>query len=238
MLSILVDGARELGIDLSKDQLKLFQRYYEVLADWSERVSLTTVRDEEGVQRRHFLESAALIPILEQEGLPLDDRSLVDVGSGTGVPGIPLKILVPGLRVTVVEAKQRKADFLRTLLLELGLTDVTVVNARAEQAGRDERHREQYDYAVAKALAPIRSLAELTLPLVHMGGVVIAPKGREAEAEIKDAQVALEMLKGSLRLVEAIPLTKPAQYVVLIDKELPTPLRFPRRPGVPAKRPL
>src|SRR3972149_4047159 len=149
MLPILADGARELGIELTQEQLEQFQRYYEVLVDWAERVSLTAVKDEEGVQRRHFLESAALIPILAQEGLSLDGRALIDVGSGTGVPGIPLKILAPSLRVTVVEAKQRKADFLRALLLELGLTDVTVINRRAEEAARDLRQREQYDFAVA-----------------------------------------------------------------------------------------
>ena len=238
MLPILADGARELGIELTQEQLEQFQRYHEVLVDWAERVSLTAVKDEEGVQRRHFLESAALIPILAQEGLSLDGRALIDVGSGTGVPGIPLKILVPSLRVTVVEAKQRKADFLRALLLELGLTDVTVINRRAEEAARDLRQREQYDFAVAKALAPLRTLLELTLPFLRMGGVVLAPKGKEAERETKEARVALEMLKGSIRLIEALPLSDPPQQVVLVDKDLPTPLRFPRRPGVPAKRPL
>jgi 16S rRNA (guanine527-N7)-methyltransferase len=168
----------------------------------------------------------------------LDDRALIDVGSGTGVPGIPLKILVPSLRVTVVEAKQRKVEFLQSLLDELDLTDVAVLHRRAEESARDPRHREQYDFAVAKALAPLRTLLELTLPFVHMGGVVIAPKGKEAEREVKEAHVAMETLKGSLRLVEPLPLSEPAQQVVLVDKDLPTPQRFPRRPGVPAKRPL
>lgn len=238
MLAILADGARELGIDLSTEQLERFKRYYEVLTDWAQRVSLTTVRDAEGIQRRHFLESAALIPILEGEDLSLDDKALVDVGSGTGVPGIPLKILVPSLRLTVVEAKHRKVEFLQALLEELDLTDVTVLSRRAEEVARDPSHREQYDFAVAKALAPLRTLAELTLPFVHMGGVVLAPKGREAQDEVKEARIALETLKGSIRLVEALPLTEPPQQVILIDKELPIPPRFPRRPGVPAKRPL
>lgn len=238
MLGILADGARELGIDLSQEQLERFKRYYDVLTDWAQRVSLTTVRDKEGIQRRHFLESAALIPILEGEDLSLADKSLVDVGSGTGVPGIPLKILVPSLRLTVVEAKHRKVEFLEALLEELGLTDVTVLSRRAEEVARDPSHREQYDFAVAKALAPLRTLAELTLPFVHMGGVVLAPKGREAQDEVKEARMALETLKGTIRLVEALPLTEPPQQVILIDKELPTPPRFPRRPGVPAKRPL
>ena len=238
MLPILADGARELGIDLSQEQLERFQRYYEVLTDWGERVSLTAVHDEEGVQRRHFLESAALIPVLKQEGLSLDGRALIDVGSGAGIPGIPLKILEPTLRVTVVEAKQRKAEFLYALLEELDLNDVTVISRRAEEVARHPHHREQYDFAVAKALAPLRTLLELTLPFLRMGGVVIAPKGKEAERETKEARIALEMLKGALRLIEPLPLSDPPQQVVLVDKDLPTPHRFPRRPGVPAKRPL
>lgn len=238
MMEILADGARELGLDLSEAQLQQFQRYYEVLTDWAQRVSLTAVRDSEGIQRRHFLESAAILPVLEQEGLSLEDKSLVDVGSGTGVPGIPLKILVPSLTLTVVEAKHRKVEFLEALLSELDLSDVTVMPRRAEESGRDPRHRDQYDFAVAKALAPLRTLVELTLPFLRMGGVVIAPKGKETEAEVKDARIALEMLKGALRAVEPLPLSEPQQHVILVDKELPTPLRFPRRPGVPAKRPL
>jgi 16S rRNA (guanine527-N7)-methyltransferase len=238
MLSILADGARDLGVDLSAHQLDQFQSYYDVLTDWAQRVSLTTVRDEEGIQRRHFLESIALIPVLAEEGLSLRDRSLIDVGSGAGIPGIPLKIIEPSLRLTLVEAKQRKAEFLEALLPQLGFDDVTVLTRRAEEAGRDPNQREQYDFAVAKALAPLRTLLELTLPFVQMGGVVIAPKGKEAEREAKEARDALETLNGALRIVAGLPLTEQGQSVILVDKPLPTPQRFPRRPGIPAKRPL
>ena len=238
MLSILAEGARELNVDISDEQLERFQRYMEVLQDWAERVSLTTVKDDEGIQRRHFLESAALVAILNEHGLSLKDRSVIDVGSGTGVPGVPLKILEPSIKLTLVEAKQRKAEYLEALLPELGFDDVTIVTRRAEEAGHNPAYREQFDYAVAKALAPLRTLVELTLPFLHMGGIVLAPKGKDADDEVKDAGVALETLKGSIRAVEVIPLAEPAQKVILVDKDLPTPPRFPRRPGMPAKRPL
>jgi len=238
MLPILADGARELGLDLSQEQLDRFQRFYEVLTDWAERVSLTAVKDEEGVQRRHFLESAALVAVLNDHGISLKDKSLIDVGSGSGIPGVPLKIIEPTLQLTLVEAKQRKSEFLNALLPELGLEDVTVVTRRAEEAAHNPQYREQYDFAVAKALAPLRTLLELTLPFVRMGGLVLAPKGSEADAEAKDAAIALETLKGSIRAIEAIPLAEPPQKVILIDKDLPVPQRFPRRPGMPAKRPL
>ena len=238
MLPILAEGASELGIELSQVQLERFQHFSEVLQDWAERVSLTGVRDDEGIQRRHFLESAALVALLHQEGLTLRDRSLIDVGSGSGIPGIPLKIIEPSLQLTLVEAKQRKSEFLLAVLPEIGLSDVTVITRRAEEAGHDPRHREQYDFAVAKALAPLRTLAELTLPLVRMGGLVLAPKGKGAENEVKEARTALETLKGTVRSIEPLPLSSPPQTVIIIDKELPTPQRFPRRPGIPAKRPL
>lgn len=238
MLPILEEGARELGVELSQVQLERFETFSEVMRDWAERVSLTGVRDEEGIQHRHFVESVALVSLMEQEGLTLRERSLIDVGSGSGVPGIPLKIIEPSLRLTLVEAKQRKSEFLLALLPELGMTDVLVITRRAEETAHDPRHRDQYDFAVAKALAPLRTLVELTLPFVRMGGVVLAPKGRDVENEVSEARTALETLKGSVRSVEPIPLAISPQTLVMVDKELPTPQRFPRRPGLPAKRPL
>jgi 16S rRNA (guanine527-N7)-methyltransferase len=238
MLSLLADGLHDLGLEAGRQQLDRFETYYNILTDWSERVSLTAIRDAAGVQRRHFLESAALIPLLEQHGRHLRDGSLIDVGSGAGVPGVPLKILEPRLRLTLLEATGRKAEFLRALLSALGLSDVAVVPLRAEEAARDPAHREQYDFAAAKALAPLRTLVELTLPFVRVGGLVLAPKGGEAEREAAEAEVALETLKGAVRAIEPLPLAEPPQKVILVDKELPTPERYPRRPGMPAKRPL
>jgi 16S rRNA (guanine527-N7)-methyltransferase len=238
MLTLLAEGAEELGLDLSSEQLDRFQIYYDVLTDWAERVSLTAVKDEEGIQKRHFLESAALVPVLADEGLSLTDKSLIDIGSGAGIPGIPLKIIEPTLKLTIVEAKQRKAEFLGALLKELEFDDVTVIPRRSEETAHNAIHREQYTYAAAKALAPLNTLLELTLPFLVMGGVVIAPKGKETDKEVEEAAVALETLKGSIRAVVPVPLADKKQKVVLVDKDLPTPARFPRRPGMPAKRPL
>ncbi len=237
-LPILAEGAREMGIELSQEQLGQFHRFYEVLMEWAQKVSLTAVKDAEGVQRRHFLESAAIIAVLREEGLSLEGASLIDVGSGAGIPGVPLRIIEPSLSLTLVEAKAKKSAFLNEVLPQIGLDDVTVIARRAEETAHVPRHRERYDFAVAKALAPLRTLVELTLPFVRMGGIVIAPKGKETENEVREAKTALEMLKGSVRLVEELPLSEPRQHVILIDKDLPIPPRFPRRPGMPAKRPL
>ncbi len=235
---LVTEGAKQLGIDLSEQQLDRFARYMELLLEWSQRVSLTAVKDADGIQRRHFLESIALVRVLLDHGTSLEGRSLIDIGSGAGVPGIPLKIVEPSLQIALVEATRRKSEFLEAVVADLDLTGVEIVTKRAEEAGHDSRYRSAFDFATAKALAPLRTLAELTLPFVRMGGLVVAPKGKEAEGEVKDAQTALETLKGGVRAVELIPLAQPEQYVVLIDKELPTPAQFPRRPGMPAKRPL
>lgn len=237
-VDLLAAGTGQLGLQLSTQQLERFERYMELLVDWSQRVSLTAVKDEEGIQRRHFLESAALVRVLRGHGISLEDSSLIDVGSGAGLPGIPLKIVEPSIRLTLVEAKQRKSAFLKAAVSELDLHDVEIITTRAEDAGHDEQYREAFDFAVAKALAPLRTLVELTLPFVRIGGIVIAPKGKEAETEVNAAQTALETLNGTVRSIDPIPLAQPQQYVVLIDKELPTPDGFPRRPGMPAKRPL
>jgi 16S rRNA (guanine527-N7)-methyltransferase len=235
---ILADGAEELGIALNEAQLQQFARYMSLLMDWSQRVSLTAVKDEEGIQRRHFLESAALVKILRDHGVSLQDKMLIDIGSGAGIPGIPLRIIEPTLSLTLVEAKQRKAAFLETLLAELGLADVEVVTKRAEEVAHDLSYRETYDFVTAKALAALRTLGELTLPFARLGGVVVAPKGKEAAGEVKEAQRALTALNASVTTVERIPLAQADQFVVLLTKDLPTPDRFPRRPGMPAKRPL
>jgi 16S rRNA (guanine527-N7)-methyltransferase len=176
--------------------------------------------------------------VLESVGFPIRERSIIDLGTGAGIPGIPLKIIEPSLKLTLVEAKARKAEFLQALLPALGMSDVLVISRRSEEVARDPRHREQYDLCAAKALAPLNTLVELTLPFLRMGGIAVCPKGRGVENELQEARVALEVLHGTVRTLEPIPLAEPTQQVLLIDKELPTPPRFPRRPGVPAKRPL
>jgi 16S rRNA (guanine527-N7)-methyltransferase len=162
------------------------------------------------------------------------------VGSGAGFPGLPLKIACPDLRLTLLEATGKKAEFLTEVVNRLGLTDVTVLNARAEQAGHDPAHRAAYDLAVARALAAMPVLAELTLPFVRPGGLVIAQKGEDPAAEVEAAQAAFHRLGGRLRRV--LPVSLPglaaARHLVVVEKVAATPDRYPRRPGMPAKRPL
>lgn len=241
----LADGARRLGVPLSDDQLGAFQAYYETLIAWNRRVNLTRITDYEEVQTKHFLDSLSCLPAIRRAGAKapgIRDAGLqiIDVGSGAGFPGLALKIAMPVLRLALLEATGKKTEFLRFLIERLGLSDVTVINARAEEAGQDPGHREQYDLALARALAGMPTLAELTLPLVRVGGVVIAQKGEDPGAEVETAHIAIATLGGQVQEITPVlvPGLEGARHLVVLEKVSSTPAKYPRRPGIPAKRPL
>lgn len=242
MLSILVRGARQLGVELGTRQLDLFERYYRLLNEASPRVSLTTVTGYEAVQQRHFLESLALLPALREADLLLPGRRerVLDLGAGAGLPGLPLKIAVPGLSLTLLEATGRKAAFLREAVGELALEQVEVLTGRAEDLARQAERREAYDLVVARAVAPLPTLLELALPFVRIGGALAAPKGSGAPQEVSRSERALGLLGGRLVSVArlAVPGAEHPPRLVLVRKVAPTPETYPRRSGIPAKRPL
>src|SRR5581483_8622234 len=199
--------------------------------DWNARLNLTAIVDAEGIVTRHFLDS--LRCALSWGEAP---GSLIDIGSGAGFPGLPLKILRPALRLTLVESVGKKATFLRHLVERLGLGDVEVLVARAEAAGREPARREQYDIAVARAVAELRVLAEYCLPLCRIGGRFLAPKGAQIDAEVAAAQPASAGLGGRIVAIEPVELpgVEPRSLVV-IEKVAPTPAEYPRAIGVPSK---
>lgn len=242
MLSILVRGARQLGIELGAHQLDLFERYYRLLKAASLHVSLTAVTGYEAVQQRHFLESLALLPALREVDLlaPGGRERVLDLGAGAGLPGLPLKIAVPGLSLTLLEATGRKAAFLREAVGELALEQVEVLTGRAEDLARQAERREAYDLVVARAVAALPTLLELALPFVRIGGALAAPKGSGAPQEVSQSERALGLLGGSLLSVAplAVPGAKHPPRLVLVRKVAPTPETYPRRSGIPAKRPL
>lgn len=237
--SLLSVEAGRLGLTLAEAQLDLFWRYYQELQAWNERLNLTTIVEWEAVQIQHFLDSLSAALVLPDTAHS-PPYAMVDVGSGGGFPGVPLKILLPHARLTLVESVAKKAAFLRHLAQTLDLADVEVLAVRAEEAGRDPRHREVYDLALARAVAPLRVLAEYTLPLLHLGGLLVAHKGREAAEEVAAAQAACTVLGGEVREVRPVmlPGMEGPRHLVVVEKVRPTPERYPRRPGMPAKRPL
>ena len=234
----LVDGAQQLlGLTLTQRQRQAFHLYQNELVSWNTRFNLTAITDTEGVQIRHFLDSLSCLLAV---GDVRPGQSLIDVGTGAGFPGIPLKIVYPALRLTLVEATGKKTDFLQHMVKLLELRDVAVIHARAEQVGHDPLHRETYDWVTARAVAAMPTLVEYLLPLCRLGGHCLAQKGEGAAAEVTSAEPAVLLLGG--RLSRLVPVELPGlaetRHLVLIEKVARTPDKYPRPPGRPAKRPL
>ena len=252
-MDLLQIQAPQFGIELSPSQLRAFEVYYHELSDWNARFNLTTITSYEDVQRKHFLDSLLCLTAFPQEfqagansdsQMPAYGKSLVlrcaDVGSGAGFPGIPLKILLPGIQLSLIEATAKKAAFLEHMICVLGLSGVEVVCSRAETVGHDRSHREQCDVVLARAVARLSVLAEYCLPLLRVGGCWIAQKGDGIEDELLEMSDALRALGGELKEVKPYSLSDIAgsRYLVLVLKVAPTPSRYPRRVGIPTKRPL
>ena len=238
-MNVLIAGARELGIALAGCHLTAFETCYRELVAWNERFNLTAITDWEGVLVRHFLDSLSCLKALPRMELAAGAR-VIDVGTGAGFPGLALKIVCPGMRLTLLEATGKKVTFLEHVVGVLGLEKVEVIHGRAEELGRDPAHREQYDWALARAVAEMPALAEYLLPLVRVGGAALAQKGEGAAAEVHRANAAIVTLGGRVRQLTPVELRGLAEtrYLVVADKVVATPAKYPRRPGVPQKRPL
>lgn len=256
-LRLLQTGSVELGIGLTRRQLSAFSLYLNELLKWNQRANLTAITTPDGIQTKHFLDSLTCLlgfPSVEPgEGgaTPLSNvlerlnggsgLSCLDVGTGPGFPGLPLKIVLPGMRLTLVESVGKKTAFVSSLVEQLGLDGVEVLTSRGEDLARDPRYRERYDVVVVRALARMATLAELTLPFCRLGGRVVAPKkGEQMVGEIEEGRHAVELLGG--RYTEPVPvrlsLLDGDRILVVVEKVAPTPGGYPRRAGVPAKRPL
>lgn len=225
-----------IGKSLTSYQLSSLERYRRELADWNERYSLTAIRDPEKVRVKHFLDSFS--PYLVMKGTPC--QRIIDIGTGAGFPGIPLKILLPDTQVTLVDSVEKKTEFCRHVIEVLGLEGIEVIRERAERLAKDPSYRENYDWAVARAVAQLSELAEYLLPFVKLGGHVLAMKGDSGPAEANQALEAIELLGGELSNIRhlTLPGVTEDRYLVVIKKRASTPNRYPRRVGVPGKRPL
>ncbi len=226
----------EHGIQLTDEQLQQFDRYFRLLVEWNEKMNLTAITAEPEVYVKHFYDSLSAAFFFPIESV----TTLADVGAGAGFPSVPLKICFPHLRVTIIDSLQKRISFLQHLTKELGLEGVTAVHGRAEETGQDPSLRERFDLVTARAVARLNVLVEYCLPLARVGGTFLAMKGSDISPELNEAKKAIKTLGGKTRKVEtfALPADAGERNIVLIDKLEPTPKAYPRKAGIPAKKPL
>jgi 16S rRNA (guanine527-N7)-methyltransferase len=240
-LSLLMAGTRALDIALDAGQLDRFRRYGELLLEWNERMNLTAITDPARVQALHFLDALALAPAIRAwcRAAARDDPTLIDVGSGAGLPGLALKLALPSLRVTLLDGTAKRVAFLRHAIDALGLRGIGAVQGRAEELARDPDWRESFDLVTARALARLPTLLEWCLPFARVGGLLLAPKAGDLAAEVRDGRRAAALLGGRVAAVRPVDLPDlPGRALVLVDKVAPTPWRYPRAAGLPSKQPL
>lgn len=236
-MTILARYAADLfNISLTQPQEAAFAQYADALIEWNQRVNLTAITASDEIAVKHFLDSLTIATVQEM-GAPL---RVIDVGSGAGFPGIPLKIVYPQLQMTLLEATGKKIAFLDHVIQLLNLSNTRTLKARAEEAGQMRDQREGYDLALARAVARLPVLLEYLLPLVKVGGRCIAMKGKTAHAEAADSTRALKMLGGRLAHIHdfQLPNIEEKHHLVVVEKIAPTPIGFPRKPGTPSQKPL
>lgn len=235
----LITGASKLGLRLSPRQLEQFSIYYQELLAWNQRMNLTALTDYEEVQISHFLD-ALTVTLASQPRISRADSRLIDVGSGAGIPGLPLKIMFPNINLVLLDATAKKATFLDSLKDKLGLDSVEIVVGRAEEIAHQDKYRERFDIVLSRGVALLPTLVELTLPFCAIGGSFIAQKKGNVAREIGQATKAITTLGGNLREVKEIELAEftDERRLVVIDKVSATPDKYPRRAGMPGKRPI
>jgi 16S rRNA (guanine527-N7)-methyltransferase len=224
------------NLHISPRQVQALTTYEKELVEWNQKFNLTAIRDTESIRTKHFLDSFSCV--LAWKSSP--PNHLIDVGTGAGFPGVPLKIIYPNLKLTLVESVGKKAMFCQHVVRVLGLERVDVIQARAEELGQNPQHREKYDWAVARAVANLNVLSEYLIPLVKVGGKMLAQKGEGGPAEAQSADRAMELLGGKLK--QLIPVNLPGvaddRYLIVVEKVAATPPKYPRKPGIPMKQPL
>lgn len=240
-LTTLSSGARRLGVELTETQLQQFRRYGDLLLAWNARINLTAITDPAAIQALHFLDAVTLVPLIRrwQAATGIDAPTLVDVGSGGGLPGLALKLVLPELQVTLLDGTGKRVAFLRRAIEALGLEGIGAVQGRAEALAHDPEWREWFDLVTARALARLPLLLEWCLPLTRVGGLVLAPKAGDLEAELTAGRRAADELGGEIRAPLAVDAPElPNRFIVVIEKRRQTATGYPRAGGLPRRYPL
>lgn len=223
-----------LGVRFCVKQLEQFFEYMELLIEWNEKMNLTAIIEPEEIILKHFIDSITILKDIE------DNSRVVDVGTGAGFPGIPLSIMNPTLKITLVDSLNKRLIFLQEVVNKLQLKNVEIVHARAEEFGQNKKYRESFDVATSRAVANLSTLSEYLVPLVKVGGKVVSMKAADAQQEINDAKKAIEVLGGAIEKIDEfnLPQSDIGRTVITIRKQKQTPNKYPRKPGTPSKEPI
>ena len=239
-MDILKKGAQQFSIDISEQQLSSFQIYSTELMLWNSIMNLTAIRNEPDIENKHFLDSISIVPVISD--LIANNRpvSVIDIGSGAGFPGMPLKILFPHIDLTLVESNGKKVSFLHHVSGKLGFDDVVIYHQRAEILAHEESMREKFDLILSRAVAELRVLSEITLPFCKLGGRVVLHKGSDVDREMEESTYSINLMGGRISHIENIQLSRLNidRSAVVIEKNQISPIQYPRRPGMPSKKPL
>lgn len=230
------DGLQELGLELNENQLMQFCNYYEILIEKNKVMNLTTITDYDEVIEKHFLDSLSLVKAVDLT----KEKYLLDLGTGAGFPGIPLKIAFPNLKILLLDSLNKRIGFLKEVIEALHLKNIDAVHGRAEEMARKKEYRESFDICVSRAVANLASLSEYCIPFVKKGGVFVAYKSGEIEVEVNDSQKAFHVLGGCQKQVLKfqLPNTEVNRSFVVIEKKNTTPKSYPRKAGTPSKEPI
>lgn len=237
----LVNICNKINIEISDDQINCFEKYYELLIEKNKVMNLTAITDKEDVIVKHFIDSIALIPYLTDKGINTNnDLKIIDIGTGAGFPGLPLKIMMPDVKFTLLDSLNKRVSFLNEVIDELKLKDIEALHGRAEDYASDNKYREKYDICVSRAVANLSTLSEYCIPFVKEDGFFISYKAGESEEEINNSKNAIKILGGKINKVEefVLPGTDASRVFVFIRKQELTDKKYPRKAGVPAKKPL
>ncbi|HAA43494.1 MAG TPA: 16S rRNA (guanine(527)-N(7))-methyltransferase RsmG [Ruminiclostridium sp.] len=235
LIKLLKDGASEFNINLEKEDIESFFKYKETLLKWNKNINLTAITDDRDIIIKHFIDSISVVPYIGK-----DLKKVIDVGTGAGFPGIPLKIIEKDLNVTLLDSLEKRTKFLNEVIEKLDLKNIEVIHSRAEDKGVSGDFREKFDLALARAVANLPVLLEYCLPFVKTGGTFIAMKGSDIQEELDNSKKALEILGGEIKDVIKfnLPSTDIKRNIIIIKKFRHTPTKYPRKSGKPSKAPL
>ena len=226
--------AKFLDIELSKIQIEKLYKYMKILLEWNEKINLTAITDEDEIIQKHFIDSFTISKYIAF------GKTVVDVGTGAGFPGIPLKIIRDNIDITLLDSLNKRINFLQLVIEELELKNIKTIHSRVEEFGKNSKYRENFDIATSRAVANLSTLSEYMVPLVKVGGLCICMKGSNIEEEIKNSKKAIDVLGGKINSIDefCLPCSDIKRNIILIDKKSKTPSKFPRKPGMPAKEPI